>query len=200
MMRTAHGTAIGGSDDRAYRLVMHDGGGAAADGDAAADGASVQVLAPHELPEAVARAHARLLQSSSSVSSTSTPAGSLAGGRVLKITARGLTDIASTAVNFQVGGCGFTPGGPVAGTVLFVSSDGTTLYVVEPSVLDPAVSLCSANPGWSRAIMNEWRGYAPVAVWTEDLEFADLMRRLACAAADEIPAAPPDPATIPSPP
>jgi len=41
---------------------------------------------------------------------------------------------------------------------------------------------------------------APVAVWTEDLEFADLMRRLACAAADEIPAAPPDPATIPSPP
>ena len=41
---------------------------------------------------------------------------------------------------------------------------------------------------------------APVAVWTEDLEIAELMRRLARAARDEMPAAPPDPATIPSPP
>ena len=41
---------------------------------------------------------------------------------------------------------------------------------------------------------------APVVVWTEDFEIAELMRRLARAARDEMPAAPPDPATIPSPP
>ena len=41
---------------------------------------------------------------------------------------------------------------------------------------------------------------APVAVWTEDFELSEFLRRLAGATADEIPAAPPDPATIPSPP
>ena len=41
---------------------------------------------------------------------------------------------------------------------------------------------------------------APVVVWTEDFEIAELLRRLAIAALAEVPAAPPDPATIPSPP
>jgi hypothetical protein len=37
-------------------------------------------------------------------------------------------------------------------------------------------------------------------VWTDDVEFAELMRRLAVAAVEEISAAPPDPAAIPPPP
>ena len=41
---------------------------------------------------------------------------------------------------------------------------------------------------------------APVAVWTEHFELSEFLRRLAGATAAEIPAAPPDPATIPSPP
>ena len=41
---------------------------------------------------------------------------------------------------------------------------------------------------------------APARVWTDDEDFAELMRRLAVAVVEEISAAPPDPAAIPPPP
>ena len=40
----------------------------------------------------------------------------------------------------------------------------------------------------------------PAPVWTEDCEFAALLRRLAVAVMEKVPAAPPDPAAIPPPP